>query len=439
MIFNLNSLKEKPGFVRYFKNTSWLFLEKILRMVIGLFVGLWIARYLGPDRFGLFSYAQSFVALFAAIAALGLDRILVRELVNQENRRDELIGTAFWLRFMGAIGVILVLVIAVRFTSNDQHTNVIVFIIASATIFQSFNVIDFYFQSRVLSQYVVYANVTSLLISSLIKVTLIFFEAPLIAFAYVVLFDSFVLATGFVYFYVTHTPKGYIQSLKFSRVTAVTLLRDSWPLLLSGMVISIYMKIDQVMIKEMMSSEAVGLYAAAVRISELWYFIPMVIASSLFPALISAKQQSEKLYYMRLQSLFNIMVWLAIVIAVPMTFLSDWVVEFLFGEQYYGAGSVLAVHIWAGIAVGFGVIWSYWVIIENKQHLVIIFHVLSMVLNVLLNFYLIPRLGILGAGIATAVASLVSQFVGLLVYKRNIALKFLTKALFPLYLISRRS
>ena len=115
-------------------------------MVIGLFVALWIARYLGPDRFGLFSYAQSFVAIFATLGTLGLGDIVVRELVKGEKRRDEIIGTAFWLKVMGAIGVLLILMIAVRFTSNDQHTNAIVFIIASATIFQSFNVIDFYFQ-----------------------------------------------------------------------------------------------------------------------------------------------------------------------------------------------------------------------------------------------------------------------------------------------------
>lgn len=138
--------------MRYFANTSWLFAEKVLRMIVGLFVGIWVARYLGPEQFGLFSYAQSFVALFAAIATLGLDGIVVRELVKDENRRDELIGTSFWLKLMGAIAVLLLLAIAINFTSNDHYTNVLVFIIASATIFQAFNVVDFYFQAQVLSK-----------------------------------------------------------------------------------------------------------------------------------------------------------------------------------------------------------------------------------------------------------------------------------------------
>ena len=134
--------------MKYFKNTSWLFAEKILRMVVGLFVGIWVARYLGPEQFGLFSYAQSFVGLFTAFATLGLDGIVVRELVKDKSRRDELIGSAFWLKLIGAFVVLIILAIAIHFTSNDSYTNYLVFIIASATIFQSFNVVDFYFQSK---------------------------------------------------------------------------------------------------------------------------------------------------------------------------------------------------------------------------------------------------------------------------------------------------
>ena len=355
MIQNLTSkiqnLQQHSGFMKYFKNTSWLFGEKILRMVVGLFVGIWVARYLGPEQFGLFSYAQSFVGLFTAIATLGLDGIVVRELVKDESRRDELIGTAFYLKLIGAIAVLIVLAVAIQFTSNDHYTNVLVFIIASATIFQAFNVVDMYFQAKVLSKYVVYANVISLFISSIVKVVLILNDAPLIAFAWATLFDSVVLALGFIYYYVKNSSIFNIKNLIFKRETAVSLLKDSWPLILSGIVVSIYMKIDQVMIQEMMGSEAVGQYAAATRLSEAWYFIPMVVASSLFPAIINAKKQSEELYYARLQKLYDLMVWMAIAIALPMTFLSDWIINLLYGEQYSQAGSVLMIHIWAGIFV----------------------------------------------------------------------------------------
>ncbi|HDY85387.1 MAG TPA: flippase, partial [Methylophaga sp.] len=144
--------------MRYFQNTSWLMGEKILRMSVGLFVGIWVARYLGPEQFGLLSYAQSFVFLFTVIATLGLDGIVVRELVKDKTQRDVLLGTAFGLKLIGAFLILPILAIAVQLTSNDNYTNLLVFIIASATIFQSFNVIDFYYQSKVLSKYVALAN-----------------------------------------------------------------------------------------------------------------------------------------------------------------------------------------------------------------------------------------------------------------------------------------
>jgi len=396
--------------MRYFSNTSWLFGEKILRMAVGLFVGVWVARYLGSEQFGLFAYAQSFVGLFAAIATLGLDEIVVRELVKDESRIDELIGTAFWLKLMGAIGVLAILAIAVNFTSNDHYTNVLVFIIASATIFHSFNVIDFYFQSKVLSKYVVYANIISLFVSSLVKIILVLNNASLIAFVWVVFFDSFILACGFIYFYIKNNATFNIQNLICNKSTAVNLLHDSWPLVLSGIVISIYMRIDQVMIKEMIGSEAVGQYAVAVRLSEAWYFIPMVIASSLFPAIINAKKQSEELYYARLQKLYDLMVWMAIVIALPMTFLSDWAVNFLYGEQYSQAGSVLMIHVWAGIFVFLGEASSRWFLSENLQKYSFYRTLAGAIINIVLNYNLIPKYGIYGAAFATLISQAVASY-----------------------------
>ena len=444
MIQNLTSkiqnLRQHNGFMKYFKNTSWLFVEKILRMIVGLFVGIWVARYLGPEQFGLFSYAQSFVGLFTAIATLGLDGIVVRELVKDESRRDELIGTAFYLKLIGAIAVLIVLAVAIQFTSNDHYTNILVFIIASATIFQAFNVVDMYFQAKVLSKYVVYANVISLFISSIVKIVLILNDAPLIAFAWATLFDSIVLALGFIYYYVKNSSIFNIKNLIFKRETAVSLLKDSWPLILSGIVVSIYMKIDQVMIQEMMGSEAVGQYAAAVRISEAWYFIPAVIASSLFPAIISSKKQSEELYYARLQKLYDLMVWMAIAIALPMTFLSDWLINLLYGELYNQAGSVLMIHIWAGVFVGLGVASGKWFMTENLIMLSFWRTFNGMVINIILNFMLIPKYGVQGAAIATLFSQIIAAYIfDLFNQKTKKVFWMKTKSFLLLNLITKRS
>ncbi len=372
-------------------------------MVVGLFVGVWVARYLGPERFGLLSYAMAFVGLFVSISTLGLDGIVIRELVKDENKRDKLIGTAFWLKLAGGFVVLLFLAAAVNLTSNDAYTNLLVFIIASATVFQSFNVIDLYFQAKVLSKYVVFANIISLAISSIVKIVLIIIEAPLIAFAWTILFDSLVLAIGLVYFYLQNHLS--FKDWNIEKSTAINLLKDSWPLILSGMVVAFYMRIDQVMIKEMMGASAVGQYAAAVRLSEAWYFIPMVVTSSLFPAIINAKKQSEELYYTRLQKLYDFMVWMAVAIALPMTFLSDWVVKLLFGGEYIEAGSVLMIHVWTGLFVSLGVARGKWLLIENLQKYSIIYLGVGLISNVIANYYFIKIYGINGAAYATLLAN----------------------------------
>ncbi len=384
-------------------------MEKVLRMAVGLFVGIWVARYLGPEQYGLLSYAQSFVGLFAAVATLGLDGIVVRELVKHPDREPELVGTALLLKLAGAFGVLFLLAIAINFTSGDRYTNLIVFIIASATIFQSFNVIDVYFQSRVLSKYAVYANIVALFVSSLAKIALIIYNAPLVAFAWIVLFDSFVLACGYLYFYLRHSAFK-IRELKFKKELAISLLRDSWPLILSGVVVSIYMKIDQVMVKEMIGSEAVGLYAAAVRLSEAWYFIPMVISTSLFPAIVNAKEVSETLYYNRLQKLYDLMVWMAVAIAVPIAFLGDWIVTLLYGDEYSAAGGVLILHIWSGVFVFLGVASGKWFVAQNYQMLAFLRTLSGAVINIGLNYILIPKYHIYGAALATLASQVFAAY-----------------------------
>jgi len=402
MIRKLKSLKEHQGFMKYFKNTSWLFGEKILRMIVGLFVGIWVARYLGPEQFGLFSYAQSFVGLFAIIATLGLNSIIVRDLVKKTDHRDVLIGTAFVMMLIAAFIVLLLLAIAITFTSDNFNTNILIFLIASAMIFQSFNVIDFYFQSKVLSRYVVYTNILTLFISSIIKIILILNKAPLIAFAGVLLFDSFIVAIGLIYFYLKQ--KLLITKWKFNKKIAIRLLKDSSPLIIAGVINSIHMKVDQVMIKEILGLAPVGYYSAATKLSETWFAIGVIISNSLFPAIINAKKISIEFYYKRIQNLFLFLILIAYILSILVYFLSDLIIEVLYGDTYSAASVVLAVHIFSAIFVYLGVSSGRWLINENKSMLNLYRNSFGMLVNVTLNIYWIPAYGILGAAYASLLA-----------------------------------
>ena len=403
-----DKIKLSSGFKKYFVNTGWLFFERIIGMAVSFFVGVYVARYLGPANFGLLSYAGSFVGLFAGIATLGLDNIVVRELVKNEKKRDELLGTTFVLKIIGSILVLIIIVIAVRFTNNDNFTNLLIFIIAIGTIFQSFNVIKFYFQSKVLSKYTVYAQIFSSILCAVIKLLLIYFNMGLIYFAAIILLQSIILASGLIVMYIKQKSSLFNWSINFGLVK--NLLKDSWPLMLSGIAISIYVKIDQVMIKNMLDTKAVGNYAVAVRLSEVWYFIPMAITSSLFPAIVNAKKISEKLYYERLQKLYDLMTWLAIGIALPIMLLSNNIIKLLFGVQYQEAAGVLRIYVWAGVFVFLGVASGQYLLAENYTRISFLRTLFGAIVNIILNIILIKKYEIQGAAFATIFSYFVSTF-----------------------------
>jgi len=395
-------LKHHSGFRKYFANTSWLLGERALRIAVSLFVGIYVARYLGPERFGLLSYALSFVGIFVALATLGLDEVVVRELIKTPEQREKILGTSFLLKLVGTLLMWAAILVAIPLTENDLQTNILIIIIAFGTVFQAFNVIDLNFQAKVKSKYVVHAQFVQLIISSIVKIILVVNEAPLIWFASVYSLDVIVLAMGLVFAYLYNGDN--IFSWKWSFETSKYLLHDSWPLILAGVVISVYMKIDQVMIKEMLGAKEVGLYAAAVKLSEAWYFIPMAIASSLFPAIINAKVYQKEVYYQRLQKLYDLMVWIAIAIALPTTFLSTLVVEFLYGKEYLGSSSVLIIHIWTAVFVFLGVASSKYLLAENFIKKTFYRTFIGALLNIIMNYYLIGIIGIQGAAISTLIS-----------------------------------
>lgn len=377
-------------------------------MIAGLVVGVWVARYLGPEEYGILNYALSFVGLFLTLATLGLDGIVIREIIGDPASRDRIIGTSFWLKFIGATAVLIILFVAVQLSGNSFEEKFLILFIGGSVLFQSFNVIDFEFQSKVLSKYVVKASLISLLVSSTLKIAVILTNSPLIFLGIVLFIESAVLAIGLIYYYLT---QGYrINQWKFDPRMARSLLSDSWPLILSGMVITLYMKIDQIMIKEMLNNDSVGQYAAAVRLSEIWYFIPIVIANSLFPSIVNSKNISNQLYYSRLQKLYSLMVLIAVVIAIPITLGSDQIVALLYGEAYDQTAAVLMIHIWSAVFIFLLHASGKWLINENFTKNAFYRNLAGAMLNIGLNFYLIPTMGIIGSAIATLVSYAVAGF-----------------------------
>ena len=390
-------------------NTGWLFADRILRMGVGLFVGVWVARYLGVEQFGVFNYASAFVGLFITISTLGLDGIVVRSIVREPEKRSLILGTVFWLKlFGGFVALVFAVSCIILVRRDDQLTISLVAILSSVGIFQAFDTIDLWFQSQVQSKYTVIAKNTAFVIITLVKVFLISTHAPLIAFAWSALGEVGLGAIGLMIYYkaVGYSPWLWSWSLPLAK----TLLKESWPLIISGVTIMIYMKIDQIMLGQMVGDKAVGLYSAATRISEVWYFIPMAIASSVSPTIYAAKEVSEALYYRRIEQLIRMLVLISIIISVPMSFMSSTLITILFGSGYAEAGQILAIHIWASVFVFMGVATSPWFIAEGLTEFSFHRTLIGAIVNVVLNFLLIPSFAGIGAAIATVIAYAIAAF-----------------------------
>ena len=427
---NFSTLKQHPSIRKYFSNTSWLLGERILRMGVSLFVGIYIVRYLGPEKYGLLSYTMSFVWIFSALLDLGHREIIVRELVLYPEQRNVILGSAILLRLSGAVFLVSGVAIGLQLVDNDEQTSLMIVIIALGMAFQSWELIDYYFQSQVQSKYTAWAQTLQLIVASLIKIYLIIWQAPLIYFAAIFSLEYVITAALFLIMYKWQVGSFPIRNcnLKYAK----QMLKNSFPLLLTGTAILIYMKIDQVMLKELVGTETVGTYAAAVKLCEVWYHIPVLIAVSLYPAIIGVKDKDPALYHAQLQKLYTLLVWVALVLAIPITFLADWIIYILYGNEYIESVIILKIYVWAGIFVSMSLANNKWMVIENFQNYILLTTLLGMSSNIIFNVILIPSYGAPGAAVATLISYGIGSYLSLFLFaKVRKGFWFATKSINP--------
>lgn len=403
MIFSRIRVKmSHEGFLRYLKNSSWLFGGRFINLGISFFVSVYVTRYLGPYNNGLLSFAASFAGIFGFISAFGIDQILHRDLINHPEKEEAILGTAFFLKIIGSIYTIIIISVATLFIKD---TGIVVFLIllnALAFVPQAFNVISYYFQSKVLSKYPTIISLLVIATLTVLKLYVVFFGKGVIYLSLIVIIEPILYAIGYLFIYKLF--KGSVFKWKLDNSLAKEMLKYSWPLMISSAFISIYSRIDQVMIGNMLSTTSVGIYDVAVRLSEVWFFIPSIIASSLFPAILNAKKVNSELYNERLRKLYSLIFYLAIVIIIPVSILSPFIIKILYGDAFMAAAPILRIYSLGTISIFMGTIVNQYLIAENQTFILFICSFVGMATNVTLNLLLIPIYGIEGAAFATLVS-----------------------------------
>jgi len=392
---------EHGGFKRYFKNTGWMFVGQVCS-ALSLIVNIWIARYLGPSEFGVLSYVLAFVGMFSFIANMGLSGVIVRDLVKYPEKKDALLGTSAMIMCVGGVIAYVIAIVSSWLLVESWTTRLLIMIFSLTFVFSSLGVIGYYFQATVQAKKNVYAQVVTIIVSSIWKISMIMLGKGIFWIIWAYVFDVVLMGVLFVYFF--QKSGSQISRWSIDRMVARELFAASWLLVLSSAASSVYAKIGQVMIGGYLDAHEVGVYSAAVRLVEIWYFVPVIICSSLFPAIINSMQTDREKYIRRLRRLYIFLAGSAVVIAVPTTLLAPWLITLLYGPAYAGAVGVLQIYAWSGIGLFLTLGFNQYFLAENRLRILVGLSLASMCINIVLNIFFIPMYGSSGAAWATLIS-----------------------------------
>ena len=393
-----------------FINVLWAMLGKIVNMFAALFVGILIARYLGPENYGVMNYVISYVTLFSVIATFGLSNIEVRELSRTPDKKNELLGTCFTIRFVFTTIAYLAIVATVYIFDTDSFTKAMIMLYGLSLYATScFEVIRNYFTSIVKNEYVVKSEIARTLIGVSLKVVLLLMHAPLWGFIAAMAFDTVLVASGYVISY--KTVVGPLRDWHFDSSIVKYIISQSFPLLLSGAAVIIYQRIDQVMIGNMIDKEYVGYFATACKFLDIILFLPMVLTQTVTPIIVKAKRDGTCLEYEKKSYQFvSIVVWMSIVVSLIFSVFSYPMIRYSYGVQYLTAVPVLQIMAWKTVGMAISTAGGQLIIIEKLQKWAVLRNLLGCVVCITLNLILIPKNGIIGSAFVTIVTVFVSGF-----------------------------
>lgn len=396
-------------------NSLHLILERGLKLALGLFVGVYVMRYLGPDRYGMFSYVASLAGLLLPFAQLGYPTVAVKEIVQQPGNEQGVLGATLGLNVFASGLIFLVLNLLALFYL-DQDTRPLLQILSLQLLFSPAKTVDVYFQSVVKARYPVLARSTGQLLSAGLRLAAIFLSAGLVWFVAIQSAVGLIVAALLVYSYY-HYASIPLSAWHYDRVAARRIFLLSIPLVLTNLFNVVILRIDQVLIRQLLDNTETGIYAAAATLSEAWYFLPGAFLASLFPALVKEHGRSRPGYFAKMEKLCVMFFYLALIIATVFYFLSDWAVPLLLGEKYSRSTEILVIHVWAGCFVFLGRPATKGLIIDDLNSYYLIVRLLAAGINIGLNYLLIPQMGIIGAAYATLVAYAVAHCFGYALFR----------------------
>lgn len=391
---------------KIFKNSSWIIGGKIAQMIIGFFVGILTARYLGPSNYGLINVATSYSAFVIPICTLGFNAIFVKCVIDHRDKEGVYLGTGIALRCITSTVAMVVMLFVVTFINpDDKELHLVFFLHSFVLLFQAFDLFEYWYQSRYLSKYPAIFGLIAYTGMAGYRIFLLATNKSVEWFAVATVLDHAIIAV----IYMVYTVPKYKLHLCFSLPVGREMFHTSKHFIISNIMVVIYAQMDKVMIGKMLSNADVGLYSVGVGISGLWTFILIAIINSFRPSIVEAYNVNRKKYKKQLVSLYSIIIWTSIFVSLGICLFAKWMILLLYGKEYIGAISALRIVTWYTGFSYLGVARNIWTVCEEKQRYEKFFAFSGVVANLLLNFMLIPVLGINGAAIASLSTQIVTN------------------------------
>lgn len=399
---------------RFLQNTGWMAFAQIYQMVISLFIGVISARYLGPTNYGTINYAASYISFFTIFCALGLEGIVVKEMISKREQEGIILGSGIAMRLIaGVLSMIAVCVIVYFLNPNDSVLLTVTFLQSIILPFNAFHLIDMWYQSKLNSKVSTIIRCISYTLMSLYKIYLLITGKSVEWFAFSTSLDSLLIAIMFMLMY----RRNGTRKLKFDNNTSKELLLQSYHLIISTMMAVLYSQMDRVMIGKMMTQTDVGFYTAAATICNMWVFIPQAFANSARPVIMELKDKDSNMYIRRLKQLIGFIFWIGVLFSMVFTVMSDFIIHVLYGDAYTMAKGPLVILIWSTVFSSLSYPRSIWMICENKQNYTKYILIWGVILNLILNYFGIKYFGIIGAAIATLFTEIMTCIISPMFYK----------------------
>ena len=390
------------------KNAGWLIFGKIIQMLINFIVGILTARYLGPDNYGLISYAGAYTAFFSSICTLGINSVIVKEFIDIPKEEGKIIGTALGLRAVSSLfSAITIIAISLVLDAGEPTTVWVVTLCSIGVIFNIFDTFNYWFQSKLQSKKTAIASLIAYSVTALYKVILLIAGKSVIYFALAISVDYICIAVILIIFYI----KDKSGKISFSKCYAKELLRKSVHFILPGLMVAIYGQTDKIMLKHMISAAEIGYYATAVSICNVWCFVLSAIIDSLNPPIMQAYNEDKSKFQRLNIILYSIVFYISVFVSLLFTVFGKYVISVLYGAEYLPAVAPLRIITWYTAFSYLGMARNAWVVCENKQKYLKYIYFSAAISNVMLNIILIPLWGASGAAAASLIAQIITTMV----------------------------